>query len=440
MAPEAYAQQLRRIVTEAEPALILCDASFVPVLRELELGTRVDAFQSLAAPGTFEPTLPGDSDDVFIQYSSGSTSDPRGCVLTAGAVGHQMAALAERLDLDPERDAGVNWVPMSHDMGLFGCVLLHLWTGVPLTLSTPERFLRDPGSWLADCARTGATIGATPSFGLHLMARVAERRGAPPVAVRQIVLGGERVEYEALRRFRAAVGTAAPDCAFVPAYGLAEAVLAVAIPVRGTPLQVVEFDREALAAGEVVHAAAGADDALVTRSVGVGTPLAGTAVSIGGAMDVGEVTVRSPFLARGYLERPDATAERFDGDALHTGDLGFIHDGQLHVAGRTDDLAVIAGRNVYLRDVERPVAAAAGVSPGRCTVVAVPERGTDRLVALVESDADVELRALSDAALRAVGVRIARCVRLDRGEIPKTPSGKPQRFKCRQIAEERRSS
>jgi fatty-acyl-CoA synthase len=165
-------------------------------------------------------------------------------------------------------------------------------------------------------------------------------------------------------------------------------------------------------------------------------------VTCAGDDGLGEVVVRSPALASGYLNAPELTAERFTPDGLRTNDHGWVHDGQLFVAGRADDMVVVAGRNVYARDIEHALVAQGAARAGKCAVVAAEHVGATRLVALVECDAhgaadgrEVARRAARAAAASA-GTSLERVVLLHPGTLPKTPSGKLQRFRCRTLAQD----
>jgi acyl-CoA synthetase (AMP-forming)/AMP-acid ligase II len=440
MAPDRYAAQLRRIVADAEPALVLTDAALAGPLEAAGLGARVVGFQDVRGAPLAEPELAAPDDAVFVQYSSGSTTDPKGCVLTARAIAWQLSASADAVAADPAVDTSVAWLPMSHDMGLFGCVLLTYWTGHRLVLGTPQRFLAQPHTWLDDCARFGATITATPNFGLDIAARVGARRPSGPFPMRRLVVGGDRVEPATLARAAEALG---PErvrrTALAPAYGLAEAVLTVTMAPEGEGARIAAVDAAALADGEVRDPGPGARPVALTSA---GPPLPGIELSVlgGGEDRTGEIVVRSPALASGYLGAPELSAERFTREGLRTGDIGFIRDGELYVTGRVDDLMSLGGRNVYARDLELALGQVAGVRPGACAVVDVHGSGaTAQVVALVEpqdpsADLPALARQLSAATREAAGVGIDECLFLPKGRLPKTPSGKVQRFRCRELA------
>jgi acyl-CoA synthetase (AMP-forming)/AMP-acid ligase II len=299
--------------------------------------------------------------------------------------------------------------------------------------------MRSPHSWFQDCAHFGATITATPNFALEITARVAgllPDEGAP---WRRLVVGGERVDAGTIDRLCRALGEdRLPRHAIAPAYGLAEAVLAVAMAPVGRGPTVIGVDREALADGRVMPAQE--DEATAsgstTRLVSAGLPIPGSGIeTLGEAADVGEIRVSGPTLADGYLGQPAITRQRFTPQGLLTGDLGFVHDGQLYVTGRNDDLLVVGGRNVYARDIETAILATGYARPGSCSVVQLDDDPHQRLIAVLEPiDHHPSLEGIAErmktAVRAAVGVGIHECVFLPPGMFPKTPSGKPQRFRC----------
>jgi fatty-acyl-CoA synthase len=384
------------------------------------------------------PEPPADDEVAFIQFSSGSTTEPAGCMLTPRAIAWQMRALAQALQIDPQVDTGVVWLPLAHDMGFFGCLLLSYWTGHRLYLSSPERFIRQPSSWFSDCARFGATVSATPGFGLDIASRVARSNLPPPIPMRRLVVGGDFVDARTLTRASAIMGQQRlSERAILPAYGLAEAVLAVSMAEVDQGSHVLDVDAGALTDGHVVVGDAG-DTTLPL--VSAGRPLPGISVSVRNDAEVGEILVRSPALSEGYEGASELTRDRFGGDGFSTGDLGFIHDGELYITGRLTDLMTIGGRNVYARDVEGAIADVPGLHPGKYAVVDVTtSRRRSEVVALVElSDPKLDptavTREVKSCAFHRAGLTISHCLFLQSGELPKTPSGKLQRWRCRELA------
>ncbi|HEV2756938.1 MAG TPA: AMP-binding protein [Actinomycetota bacterium] len=420
---DEYRAQIGSLCRAAGSRVLLVEDRFASWL-EVE-GIDVRPYETLTADRAAEPSPPGPDAPAFVQFSSGSTSAPRGCVLTTRAITAQLEMLGAALRLDPERDRGAMWLPLSHDMGFFGGLML-LWAhGVSGLLSAPERFLAAPETWLADCAEIDATITAAPAFALDLAVRRRDRlRLARPVPLRACLLGGELILPEVLERAArelAPVGVAAAT--LVPAYGLAEATLAVTIsePGRGP-----RIDRHA------------GDDGDERDVVSVGSPIGEVEVRIDGEAD-GEICVRSPSLASGYLDDPAATARSFRDGELRTGDLGYRRDGELYVLGRADDVLKIGARKLWATEVERSVEGLAGVRPGGTALIALPDGDRMKHVVLLEpaaGDGNVDplAREIARRALTEFGVRLDEIVVLEPGELPKTPSGKIQRHRCATVA------
>lgn len=439
MSPPDYVDQLRRLCRGSEAQLLLLEERFVQMLGPQDLGAPVRSFGEVAADGTLDPTPPADDEVAFVQYSSGSTNDPKGCMLSMGAISEQERMLAERLRID-ETSQGYTWLPLSHDMGLFGCVLLSWAGGLRLAVSNGERFLRRPQSWFDDCADLGVTITVTPNFGLALAVRKA--RSTPPKGgfpMRTVVLGGERIEWATVEAAHEVLGPfGVTRETLTPAYGLAEGTLAVTMKPFGATPRRLAFDGDGIYRGELLPREPGVDGA--RDYVACGLPMRNVSVRIAEGDDIGRICIRSTALAEGYLNEPEATAERFVGGELVTEDLGFVRDGELYVIGRVDDVIPIGGRNLYARDVEVAVTDCDGIRPGCAALVDVPdaESPEPHLVLLAEAAGQPsDLGALADeigsAAFHAGGVRVDECVFVERGRLPKTPSGKIQRFRCRAI-------
>jgi fatty-acyl-CoA synthase len=447
MSFEAYLAQLRRICAAAEPTVLLMEERFAAALPEEAIpGLRIVACESLAGSARFESAPVSGEEIAFVQYSSGSTSEPHGCALSARAVARQLQILAARLEVDTGRDSSASWLPLSHDMGLFGAVMLGFLQGMSFCLSSPQRFMQSPGTWFDDCARFGSTITAAPNFALELAARAARVELPDHFPMKRCVLGGERVEA---RSVATAVEVLAerglrPE-SLAPAYGMAEAVLAITMTAVGETPPVIEVDSVALLEDEVLDLALIEDWGLAqqpgrTRLVSAGTPLSGVEVRVDGDAAVGELLVSSLSLASGYFADERATRERFVDGAVRTGDVGFFHDGQLFIVGRTDDMVNAGGRNLFARDVEVAMGGSVAVRPGSCVLVNLDGAGGARLLAMAEpakeaSDFDGIARSLSEAVREATGFRLDECLIVAPGTLPKTPSGKIQRYRCRQMLE-----
>jgi fatty-acyl-CoA synthase len=441
MRPPEYVDQLRRLCRLSDAHLLLLEERFIELLPYEEFGMPLHGYASLAADRRIEPEPPEGAELAFVQFSSGSTSDPKGSLLSMQAICAQEHMLWDRLQVGPHAQ-GVMWLPLSHDMGLFGCLLLSWVTGMRLAISGGDRFLRKPQTWLEDCADFQANIQCTPNFGLALAARKALKtpptRGFP---LRTVVLGGERIEWDTLKQADEVLGGVGVRLqTLTPAYGLAEATLSVTMKELDAMPHAVTVDGERACSGDLVFRAPG--DAGARTFVSCGPPVAGVSLRIEGPGEVGRICIRGPALADGYLEDSEEAEQRFVDGELITEDLGFLHEGELFVLGRTDDVIPIGGRNVHARDVEREVEACGGVRPGCSALVEVVADGVDpQLVLVIESYADDDVleplaRDAADAAYRAAAVSVKECVFLRAGELPKTPSGKVQRYRCRALAGE----
>lgn len=432
-----YGRQLVALTRHVGAETFLIDERALSVVpEELHRVATVRTWQSLAGRGAV-PLAPPEADDVaFIQYSSGSTGVPKGCMLTTRAIGRQCAMIVEMLGGRPGVDRCASWLPLSHDMGIFGCLLTSWAYDFELVLSSPERFVFGARTWFGDIADFSATVTAGTNTALYLGARAYARTPLPArLELETCIIGAEPIDWDTLdlaTRVFAAQGFR-PET-LMPAYGLAEATLAVtATPVASAPRR-VHVDAGALAAGEVRET--DADDRSATSIVSCGVPCRGVELRGVGPDRLAEVRVRSPSLASGYCGDPVRTAERFAAGELATGDLGFTRDGHLYVAARNDDLIAYAGRNVYVRQIESLVETLEPVRRGGATIVDVRDGTATRLVLMAEVSRPLaDYRALGESAagfaMARAGVPIDACVFIKRGSLPKTPSGKVQRHRCR---------
>lgn len=440
MAFDIYMTQLRTIARQLDIDVLLMERTFASLIPEEQLpGVRIASFESLLGTGSIEPDIADRDDVVFVQYSSGSTREPAGCMLSARAIETQLDLLAETLSLDGVNEQGVMWLPLSHDMGLFGCLMLCFAKGMPLAIGTPERFLRAPGTWITDMVHRRATIAAIPNFALDLAARAVRSMAPGRFPMRKCVIGGEHVEVRTLALADEVLGPYGFTMhTFIAAYGMAEAVLAVTMADLDGEPRVLTTDAAALAAGRVeLRDPQDCEQRGIARLVSAGRPLRGVEVEIHGA-EVGEIVVRSPCLAAGYAGDADASADRFRDGAFWTRDLGFMLDGELFVFGRKDDMLVVAGRNVWARDVEAAICAHAEVRPGSCALVEVRDGEDLHLAVIAEpakgaSDYAAIARTARKVAYQTAGVSVQECMIIPPGSLPKTPSGKIQRSRCRSL-------
>ena len=374
----------------------------------------------------------------LVQFSSGSTMDPRPVALTHAALAAQADLLVAATAPGPA-DVMVSWLPLYHDMGLIGALLGAMSYPGPLVLIPPEHFLARPALWPRAVARHRGTISAAPSFAYAYVAdRVADAdlAGLDLSSWRLALDGAEPVSGEAMRRFTARLAPHGfPAGALVPVYGLAEATLAVSFARPGRPAEGRRVDPVRLAAeGRVAPGE--------REVMSVGTPVPGVEIAIrtedgeeAGEGRLGRIHVRGPSLMVGYLGDPAASAAALRDGWLDTGDLGFALGGELFVHGRAKDVVIVRGANRAPDEFEAALAHVEGLRPG-CAVALgfVPPGGEgEALLVLAERrrGAVGDDVALEAAARRAVldrtGVAPHAVVLLAPGTLPRTSSGKLRR-------------
>src|SRR5512135_3364365 len=459
--------RLRAIAIDAAPGAVLTTSALlpeserwaeqVPELAGLaRLATDADGLDERLADDWRESGA-GPETIAFLQYTSGSTAAAKGVMVTHGNLLHNSALIHRCFESTPE-GRGVFWLPLYHDMGLIGGVLQTLYCGGSSTLLSPVAFLQRPIRWLRAISRTRATISGGPNFAYDLCVRktTPEQRAGLDLGHWSVAFNGaEPIRAETLDRFVEAFG----PCgfrreAFLPCFGLAEGTLMVTGGPRSAPPVVRAVRPEALARDRVVLAPA--DDPRARALVGSGRvpddqvvaivhPKARTRCS---ADEVGEIWVSGPSVAQGYWGRPEATERSFrgiladtgEGPFLRTGDLGFLHDGELFVTGRLKDLIIIRGRNVYPQDVEWTVERchpALRLESG--AAFSVEAGGEERLVVVHEVERQAKGEGV-EAILQAIRQGVSEEHELDvhaiallkPASLPKTSSGKVQRHACRE--------
>ncbi len=377
----------------------------------------------------------------LIQFSSGTTGDPKPVALSHHAVLVQARLLGDRLcDRPGVVQSGVSWLPLYHDMGLIGGLLVALCRGADLTLMAPEVFLAQPALWLRAISRYRATVSPAPTFAYDLCTRRVQDRELAGVDLscwRAALCGAEVVSGSVLRGFAARFAPFGfrPE-ALTPVYGLAEAALAVTFSDQAAPFRSVRCARGALGRGRFVADPAG------TEIVAVGAPVDGFEVEIRSERGrrlpprrVGRVFARGPSLMAGYLGQPEATARALAGGWLDTGDLGFLDQGELYLTGRAKDVLIVRGRNHAPEALEDAAAQVPGVRA--LSVVAVSHRdehdASERVLLFAEcergqeQDAEALARSCRERVLAATGVAVSELWVLEPGRLPRTSSGKLRR-------------
>ncbi|MGW6055521.1 AMP-binding protein [Streptomyces sp. NPDC055189] len=408
---------------------------------------RLAAYEQLdvAASGAIDAVGFDPERVAYLQFSSGSTGRPRAVAATCTSVTANGLGIMDALRAKPERDHGVSWLPLHHDMGLVGFVLAPLTLGLSVSLMAPSTFIRDPGVWMRTMSQTGGTITAAPNFAYALAARRSRPQEVADLnlsAVHTMLCGGEPVNRASIEHFTDIHQLAGLDPAAVRCcYGLAEATLAVTFAAQGAGLESQHVSRSGLhERGRAQRAAAG--EAAV-EVVTCGHPLSGHEVRIideaaktCAARNIGEVWVRGPSVARGYVGDSDATAETFGRDGwLRTGDRGYLdEDGALHITGRSKDVLVVNGRNIDPQSVEWLVETIEGVRPNGAVAFTRPATDTEEVVVLAACRAD-QAAALTDRVRELVAhrlsLKVADVVAVGPGTVLRTTSGKPRRQQMR---------
>jgi acyl-CoA synthetase (AMP-forming)/AMP-acid ligase II/aryl carrier-like protein len=408
-------------------------------------GFLVDELDELRGSGKVHRASP--QDPAFIQFSSGSTAEPKGVVLTHANLIANIRGSTEVAHFGPE-DVSLSWMPLTHDMGLIGFHLVMFANRVHSHLMPTELFVRRPLLWLQFASRVRASILCSPNFGYrHYLKVLAERpiEGLDLSSVRLVFNGAEPISVELVDEFltRLAPAGLARE-AMYPVYGLAEASLAVSFPVPRAPLHTASFDRHRLAVGAEPRPLPPAErDALQLVSVGRAIPYCELRIAADDdaplpAERVGHIQIRGANVTRGYFEDPGANAAAFSADGwLRTGDLGVIHGGELYITGRHKEILFVNGQNYYPHDLERIAEAVAGLELGKVVVAGVrpPGATTDDLVVFVLHRAGLEefaplARAVARRLAEQAGLEVHAVVPVRR--IPKTTSGKIQRHSLEQ--------
>jgi fatty-acyl-CoA synthase len=445
---EEFVLQTRVRVANAHVGLLLVDPDFAPFLDPRPGDPPMVLLDEMPGPsgnharGASYERPKDDSDALAIlQFTSGSTSDPKGVMLPHRTVLANVDAISTAAQLDVEDDVLVSWLPLYHDMGLIGLLTTPMVTGADLVLAAPQDFLAAPARWVEWLAHYGGTATAGPNFSYALAARALRRSSTLDLSRWRLGLNGaEPVDPDAVEAFVAAGAPHALDAGSVfPAFGMAEATLAVTFPEPGTGLRTDTVDRGVL---ERERYAAPSSDKDARRLALLGKAVPGLEIrvvdpvgNVLGDREAGELQVRGTSITPGYYERPDVTAATFDGDWLRTGDLAYLVGGELVVCGRLKDVIIVGGRNVFPEDVERAVANVDGVRPGNVIAFGVDGRkGREALVVVAETKSDdvvATRRMVAERVVDAVGIPASDVVLVQPGTLPKTSSGKLQRSLCR---------
>ncbi|MBI4934513.1 MAG: AMP-binding protein [Actinobacteria bacterium] len=403
------------------------------------------------APSADQWVRPDDDPErlVILQYTSGSTSEPKGVMIPDRVLRANIDASCEAAELNLD-EVMVSWLPLYHDMGLVGFLSIPMTNGVQLVQAAPQDFLAKPGNWMQWISDFGGTATAGPNFAWVLATRALGRMEGVDLSTLTLALSGaEPVDPNAVEAFVTAAERFGFSAGSVfPAFGMAEVAIGGAFPPRHRGMRCDSVDRIVLERDRVAKPLdlVDAEEEIDVRRL----PLLGTAVP-GLEMKVvhpdtyeevperhvGELLLRGTSVTPGYYKRPDATAALFRDDWLCTGDLAYLVDGELVLCGRIKDVIIVGGRNVFPEDIERAVGVLEGVRAGNVIAFGVEGyKGKESVVVVAEvrtDDADTVRHEIHHRALDVCGLPPRDVMLVKPGTLPKTSSGKLQRAKCREL-------
>jgi 1-acyl-sn-glycerol-3-phosphate acyltransferase len=418
--------------------------AMVPALRHV---LTVPELRSSPGPDVVVPRL--ERDIAFLQYTSGTTGDPKGVVLTHGNLLANIRAMGQAVEVRPD-DRFVSWLPLYHDMGLIGACFGTLYFGIHLVLMSPLQFIAQPQRWLTAIHRHRGTISAAPNFAYDLCAnRLADAdiEGLDLGSWRLAFNGAEPVSPVTIERFctRFEAHGFRPQ-AMKPVYGLAESSVGLSFPTLSSAPRIDRIDRKYFQTRRHARPAA-EDDPEPLRVVGCGRPLPGHDVRVVddsgeevAEREEGRLVFRGPSCTPGYYRNRDATRRLYHDGWLDSGDLAYIADGEIHITGRVKDLIIRAGRNLYPYELEQVVSEVPGIRKNNVAAFACrdPEAPGERLVIMAETrETGAEaLREVQErvrqASLRVLDTPPDDIALVPPGTVLKTSSGKIRRAACRQ--------
>ena len=456
---DAYLANTTHILRQAGCSAVITDAKVRPILGKLmtsvpglrTITTHADAIALV--PEAAEPAgvVVRPDDIAFLQFTSGSTSRPKGVTLTHANLMANIAAIGGGLNISSE-SSGVSWLPLYHDMGLIGFVFAPIaYETRGILFISPLLFLKRPAIWLRQLSEFKASITFAPNFAYGLCTtrvKDSELEGVDLSALQVAGCGAEPIQHGTLRAFadRYAAHGLRPS-ALLPCYGMAEHTLAVTFVGREEELKAERVAAASLAEG---HARPASPDAQAVEVVCCGRTFPGHALRIVDAAgqplperEVGQIELQGPSVMQGYYHDPERSAEALHGGWLKTGDLGYLSAGELYVCGRVKDLIIVNGRNYYPQDLEWQASQVEGVRRGNVVAFGLqhPDLGREYVVVAAELRAPAEDAAAEETLrqqiqaqiLAALSLRVDEIVLLAPGSLPKTSSGKLQRSKTTEM-------
>ena len=452
-AASGYVDTVSHIVEASGARLLLTMEGTLPLIEAVRqrvpglvrIATTEQLFAADVTLPSFEPpSLTGD-DLCFLQFTSGSTSRPKGVMVShRNLIANATQFLGPHGLARNSSDIGVSWLPLFHDMGLIGFILGPLVVDIPIVILPTATFARGPRVWLETISRVRGTITYAPNFAYALAAKRLKAKDVEALdlsCLRVAGCGAEPIQAETLSKFAQALAPAGfRETALLPSYGMAESTLAITFHTLGTPIIVDRVDPEAMRLGEA--SPSDREDSMALVGCGVPFPDHDLAIvdpegQVLPERKVGEIWSRGPSVSPGYYQNVEASQASFDADGwLHTGDLGYIADGQLYICGRIKDLIIVRGANFYPQDIEWAVGELEGVRRDNVVAFSAPVAGEERLILAVEcasTDAEQVRARVMARVNEGFGLTPHEVTPVRVGSLPKTSSGKIQRHKARQL-------
>ncbi|MBB5067267.1 fatty-acyl-CoA synthase [Saccharopolyspora gloriosae] len=444
-----WAQDAVRVLGVVDAELVLLGSPFEPLADLLRAhGIRYRELAELAAhPEALDRPVPTAEDAAaLLQLTSGSTADPKAVRITHGNLHANTAAMVTSARLDPVHDVAVSWLPLFHDMGLVGTLVVPMTIGMEAVQVTPTDFLTAPLLWPKLISKYGGTVTAAPNFAYAVTARRmahAEDGAFDLSGLRFALNGAEPVDTGAVRAFtEAGARFGLAETAMVCAYGMAEATLAVSFAALNRPVRVDTVSADALERRRLADPADDGEEGGTRSFALLGRALPGMEIQVVddagtelGERQVGRLRIRGAAVTPGYLTADGPVAAQDAEGWLDTGDDGYLIDGEVVICGRRKDVIIMGGRNIYPVDIERAAGEVDGVRAGNAAAVRLDAGSRrERFAVVLESktagtlDDEKALRAaVASQVARAVGARPAAVVVVAPGDLPKTPSGKLKR-------------